>query len=151
MPTSRSKVDSPAYVPLFVSATEGECARRVAVAGRWGARTEDVLENKVHDLICSGQLALHKAQHQEATNWVAAYRRYVGGAPSASSSESGGASGSGSTSTGGYYLSSYPSASTIYCADDSEWRDLSKTCMRHYATHAAAHRAYPGYHLYQPG
>jgi hypothetical protein len=48
-----------------------------------GARTKDVLENKLHDLICSGQLALRKAQHQEATNWVAAYRRYVGGTPAA--------------------------------------------------------------------
>ena len=120
-------------------------------AGRWGARTKDVLENKLHDLICSGQLALRKAQHQEATNWVAAYRRYVGGTPSASSGGSGGGgSGSGSTSTGGYYLSSYPSASTIYCADDSEWRGLSKTYLRHYATYAAAHRAYPSYHLHQP-
>jgi hypothetical protein len=36
-----------------------------------------------------------------------------------------------STSTGGYYLSSYQSASTIYCADDSEWRGLSKTYLRH--------------------
>ena len=125
-------------------------------AGRWGARTKDVLENKLHDLICSGQLALRKAQHQEATNWGAAYRRYVGGTPSASSSsgggsgDSGGSSGSSSTSTGGYYLSSYPSASTIYCADDAEWRSLSKTYLRHYPTYAAAHRAYPSYHLHQP-
>ena len=50
----------------------------------------------------------------------------------------------------GYYLSSYPSASTIYCADDSEWRGLSKTYLRHYSTYAAAHRSYPSYHLHQP-
>ena len=27
-------------------------------AGRWGARTKDVLENRLHDLVCSGQLSL---------------------------------------------------------------------------------------------
>jgi hypothetical protein len=119
-------------------------------AGRWGARTKDVLENKLHDLVCAGQLSLHYAQHIEATNWVVAYRRYVGGTPTASSSGSGSGGSGGSTSTGGYYLSSYPSASTIYCADDSEWRSLSKTYLRHYPTYAAAHRAYPSYHLHQP-
>jgi hypothetical protein len=48
---------------------------------------------------------------------------------------------------GAAYLFSYPSASTIYCADDSEWRGLSKTYLRHYPTYAAAHRAYPSYHI----
>jgi 5-methylcytosine-specific restriction endonuclease McrA len=50
-------------------------------AGRWGARTKDVLENRLHALVCSGQLALPVAQHMEATNWVAAYRRYIGAPP----------------------------------------------------------------------
>ena len=50
-------------------------------AGRWGARTKDVLENRLHDLVCSGELALAAAQHQEATDWVTAYRRYVGTPP----------------------------------------------------------------------
>jgi hypothetical protein len=50
-------------------------------AGRWGARTKDVLENRLHDLVCSGSLDLRKAQRQEARNWVVAYRRYVGGSP----------------------------------------------------------------------
>lgn len=50
-------------------------------AGRWGARTKDVLENKMHDLVCSGSLSLARAQHMEATNWVAAYRKYVGAPP----------------------------------------------------------------------
>jgi hypothetical protein len=47
-------------------------------AGRWGARTKDVLENKLHDLVCSGALTLPYAQHIEGTNWAAAYRTYVG-------------------------------------------------------------------------
>lgn len=50
-------------------------------AGRWGARTKDTLENKLHDLVCSGSLTLRKAQHMEATNWVVAYRKYVGSPP----------------------------------------------------------------------
>lgn len=52
-------------------------------AGRWGARTKDVLENRLHDLVCSGQLSLRRAQRLEATDWVAAYRRFVGGTPTA--------------------------------------------------------------------
>jgi 5-methylcytosine-specific restriction endonuclease McrA len=47
-------------------------------AGRWGARTKDALENRLHALVCSGRLALPVAQHMEATNWVAAYRRFIG-------------------------------------------------------------------------
>src|SRR3954470_18487277 len=47
-------------------------------AVRWGARTKDVLENRLHDLVCSHALSLPTAQHLEATDWVAAYRRFVG-------------------------------------------------------------------------
>ena len=119
-------------------------------AGRWGARTKDVLENTLHDLVCSGRLTLRYAQHIEATNWVAAYRRYVGGTPSATTASGSGGSSGGSTSAGGYYASSYPSARTIYCADDSEWRSLSKTYLVHFTTWAAAHRRFPAYHLHEP-
>jgi hypothetical protein len=71
-------------------------------AGRWGARTKDVLENRLHDLVCAGQVSLAYAQHIEATNWVAAYKRYVGGTPSVPASGSGGSgSGSGGSSGGG--------------------------------------------------
>ncbi|HET8604663.1 MAG TPA: hypothetical protein VFM09_12095 [Marmoricola sp.] len=50
-------------------------------AGRWGARTKDVLENRLHDLVCSGELSLRKAQRLEASDWVSAYRRFVGQPP----------------------------------------------------------------------
>jgi hypothetical protein len=50
-------------------------------AGRWGAHTKDTLENELHDLVCSGALTLRHAQHSEATDWVAAYRRYIGRPP----------------------------------------------------------------------
>jgi hypothetical protein len=113
-------------------------------AGPWGARTKDVLENKLHDLVCSGRLPLRSAQQQEARDWVAAYRRYVGGSPS------GGGSGAGGTSAGGYYASSYPTASTIYCADDPAWQSLSSTYLMHFATLAQAMARFPSYHLHQP-
>lgn len=38
------------------------------------------------------------------------------------------------TSSGGYYASSYPTAHTIYCADDSERRQLSPTYLVHLRT-----------------
>ena len=113
-------------------------------AGRWGARTKDVLEGRLHDLVCSGQLSLVSAQHQEATDWVSAYGRYVGMPPG------GGGSGGGSTSPGGYYASSYPTASTIYCADDPLWRNLSPTYLVHFDTLAQALARFPTYHLHQP-
>jgi hypothetical protein len=117
-------------------------------AGRWGARTKDVLENRLHELVCSGRLALRQAQRIEARDWVAAYRRYVGGTPRAATSRpSAPAGGSGA---GGYYASSFGTASTIYCADDDAWRELSTRYLRHFRTWAAAHRRFPGYHLHQP-
>lgn len=62
-------------------------------AGRWGARTKDVLEDRLHDLVCSGTIGLRYAQRIEARNWVAAYKRYVGSPPVTTAS---GGSGSGS-------------------------------------------------------
>ena len=50
-------------------------------AGRWNARVKDVLENKLHEMVCAGDLSLRQAQRQEAANWVAAYRRYIGEPP----------------------------------------------------------------------
>jgi hypothetical protein len=111
-------------------------------AGRWGARTKDVLENRLHELVCEGQLALRSAQRQEARNWVAAYRNYVGSPPTGGESVG--------SSPGGFYASSYPTASTIYCADDSTWHELSPTYLVHFATFTQAKARFPGYHLHQP-
>ena len=38
--------------------------------------TKDTLENKLKDLVCSGQLTLVAAQQAIATSWVVAYRKY---------------------------------------------------------------------------
>jgi hypothetical protein len=46
--------------------------------GAWNAHVKDKLENKLHALVCAGQLALPTAQHAIATNWIAAYQQYLG-------------------------------------------------------------------------
>lgn len=43
-----------------------------------GFHQKDDLENRMHDLVCAGQLDLHEAQREIASNWYAAYVRYVG-------------------------------------------------------------------------
>ena len=93
--------------------------------GRWGARTKDALENRLHDLVCSGRLSLPRAQHLEATNWVRAYRRFVGtpapaairspAAPRTTRSPSGSATSSGSCEPG--YSPCLPRVGDLNCAD----------------------------------
>jgi hypothetical protein len=39
--------------------------------------TKDILENRLHDLVCDGQLDLGTAQRSIVTDWWAAYQRYV--------------------------------------------------------------------------
>lgn len=43
-----------------------------------GARVKDVVENKLHDLVCAGSITLATAQHAIASNWWTAYLTYVG-------------------------------------------------------------------------
>ena len=47
----------------------------------WGADRKDELEAALSRLVCSGQLPLASAQAAIATDWIAAYRRYVSPAP----------------------------------------------------------------------
>ncbi len=42
-----------------------------------GARTKDRLENALHRLVCARVVPLSVAQRAIATNWIAAYSRYV--------------------------------------------------------------------------
>ena len=49
----------------------------------WNARVKDRLENKLHELVCSGQLDLQTAQRAIASNWNEAYQNYVGPEPRA--------------------------------------------------------------------
>jgi hypothetical protein len=43
-----------------------------------GARAKDRLENRLHEVVCAGRLTLVQAQRAIATDWIAAYRSYVG-------------------------------------------------------------------------
>lgn len=45
--------------------------------GRCGARIKDVLETRLKRLVCEKEMALADAQRAIATDWVAAYRKYV--------------------------------------------------------------------------
>jgi hypothetical protein len=42
----------------------------------WNAHTKDVLEERLHQLVCEGKIDLPTAQHDIATNWIAAYKKY---------------------------------------------------------------------------
>ena len=44
----------------------------------YNASVKDTLENTLHGMICSGQITLDTAQRAIATDWVAAYRQYIG-------------------------------------------------------------------------
>ena len=42
-----------------------------------GARIKDVLETKLKRMVCDGKITLKQAQQAIATNWIAAYKKYV--------------------------------------------------------------------------
>jgi hypothetical protein len=46
----------------------------------WGADRKEELELVLNHLVCDGRLALADAQAAISNNWIAAYRRFVGGA-----------------------------------------------------------------------
>jgi len=46
--------------------------------GTDGAHVKDVLEARLAAMVCAGQLPVATAQHDIATDWVAAYHKYVG-------------------------------------------------------------------------
>jgi hypothetical protein len=47
-------------------------------SARWNARVKDRLEQRLHQLVCSGKLDLTTAQHDIAVDWIGAYKKYVG-------------------------------------------------------------------------
>jgi len=48
---------------------------------RWNARVKDQLEQRLHQMVCSGDLDLATAQRDIAVDWIAAYKKYVGDRP----------------------------------------------------------------------
>ena len=49
--------------------------------GEWTADHKDALEAKLCRLACDGKVSLPEAQHEIATDWIAAYRKYIGASP----------------------------------------------------------------------
>ena len=45
------------------------------------AHVKDQLENRLHDLACSGKITLQEAQQAISSNWTAAYVKYLGPLP----------------------------------------------------------------------
>lgn len=46
--------------------------------GTWNAQAKDVLERHLHQMVCNHAVDLAEAQREIATNWIAAYKKYVG-------------------------------------------------------------------------
>jgi hypothetical protein len=42
----------------------------------WNSHVKDELESRLHQLVCDGSLDLVTAQHDIATDWIAAYKKY---------------------------------------------------------------------------
>lgn len=47
----------------------------------WNAHVKDQLETRLHWMICHKQVTLTQAQHAIATNWIAAYKKYIAPQP----------------------------------------------------------------------
>jgi hypothetical protein len=45
---------------------------------------KDVLERRLHNLVCAGKVDLKTAQHEIATDWIKAYQKYIAKSPPAS-------------------------------------------------------------------
>lgn len=45
----------------------------------WNAHVKDRLENRLHRMVCDGEISLSEAQQDIADDWVAAYGRWIGG------------------------------------------------------------------------
>jgi hypothetical protein len=46
--------------------------------GDAGAHKKDELEARLHDLVCAGEIPLAQVQDEIATDWLAAYQKYIG-------------------------------------------------------------------------
>jgi len=53
------------------------------VSAPWNAHLKDALENRLHAMVCRGQISLDAAQKAISTAWIAAYLQYVGPEPGA--------------------------------------------------------------------
>jgi hypothetical protein len=49
----------------------------------WNAHVKNVLERRLHNLVCAGKVDLQTAQHEIATDWIKAYQKYIAKSPPA--------------------------------------------------------------------
>jgi hypothetical protein len=49
----------------------------------WNAHVKDKVEDRLHHLVCTGRMRIEDAQQEIASDWVAAYLRWIGGEASA--------------------------------------------------------------------
>jgi hypothetical protein len=47
----------------------------------WNTQAKDMLEKRLRKLVCAGQVSLADAQRALATDWIAAYKQWMGGLP----------------------------------------------------------------------
>ena len=47
-------------------------------SGDWNAHIKDKLENLLHKKVCAGEITLEEAQKEISTNWIEAYKKYIG-------------------------------------------------------------------------
>jgi hypothetical protein len=48
---------------------------------QWNAHVKDQLENFLHAEACAGRMPLKQAQKEISSNWIEAYKKYLGGQP----------------------------------------------------------------------
>lgn len=49
-----------------------------AYEGNWNAHMKDKLENKLHEMVCDGDITIEEAQEAISKDWIEAYRKYIG-------------------------------------------------------------------------
>ncbi|PSB31505.1 hypothetical protein [Stenomitos frigidus] len=54
---------------------------------QWSAAVKDRLENQLHKLVCSHAITVQRADTAIANNWIAAYKKYIGTKPQATTPE----------------------------------------------------------------
>lgn len=81
-PSDAAKYELDHFVPLALGGhpTSHDNLWLQPWEGQWGAKTKDRLERKLQLMVCAGQLTLDQARHAIRTNWVEAFKKYVGAA-----------------------------------------------------------------------
>lgn len=79
-PADASAYEMDHLVPLELDGTNdaGNLWPQSYVTQPLNARRKDVLENKLKRMVCAAEISLGEAQKAIATDWVGAYRKYVG-------------------------------------------------------------------------